>query len=92
MILNAPTCVNYSPTDIITSFVAIINSVERNTKRLKKLIDVIILPATAGLILPVFDTMKREEGVNTKNTIIKGSCTVALATASPPNPRLRTSY
>jgi hypothetical protein len=31
--------------------------------------------------------MKPEEGVNIKNTTINGSWTIAVATASPPNPR-----
>jgi hypothetical protein len=32
-----------------------------------------IVPATVGLRLPIFDTINPEEGANTKITIIKGS-------------------
>ena len=40
---------------------------------LKKPIVIMIVPETVGLRLPIFDTMKPEEGANTRITIMKGN-------------------
>src|SRR6185312_8861845 len=87
MMLNPPTNVNDSPTDIIPSAVDIINSVEWNATSPKNPIVHMIVPNAVSLKFPTFDTIKPDAAETTSDIIINGSWTFAVDIASPPKPK-----
>jgi hypothetical protein len=62
------------------------NSVEWNRSKLKNPIALIMVPSNVSRVLPTLFKMKPDITVPTNKTIINGSCTLAVTTASPPKP------
>ncbi len=84
--LKPPVIESDSPAEIIASVTETINSVEWKRSRLKNPIALIIVPSNVSLVLPTLFKIKPDIIVPINKTIINGSCTLAVTTASPPNP------
>src|SRR5918997_589097 len=85
--LKPPVIESDSPAEIIVSETETMNSVEWNISKLKNPIALIIVPNNVSRVLPTLFKMKPDITVPTNKTIINGSCTFAVTTASPPKPR-----